>query len=108
MPEINSIVKSTSPDPQPRMRVSLAEISLVKKQHILENLCYTPDEAGAIFGKSGKWAIERVKDGKLVAVDDNAKKGKNGLHPSQGVRITALSVEAFRREFEIAPEMWRE
>jgi len=56
----------------------MAEISLVKKQHILENLCYTPDEAGAISGKSRKWASERVKDGKLVAVDDNAKKGAHG------------------------------
>lgn len=93
-----------------RIKVTLAEISAMKRQHIMENLCYAPDEAGAIFGKSGKWAIERVKDGKLLAVDENAKPGRGGkgLVASQGLRITAMSVEAFRKEFEIAPERWAE
>jgi hypothetical protein len=92
----------------PRLRVTMADISEVKRRHILENLCYSPDEAGAIFGKSGKWALGRVKDGKLIAVDDGAKEGENGLRPSQGIRITAVSVEAFRREYEIDPARWAE
>jgi len=91
-----------------KIKVTMTEINAMKRQHIMENMCYAPEEAGAIFGKSGKWAIERVKDGKLVAVDENAKPGKGGkgLVASQGLRITALSVEAFRKEFEIAPERW--
>lgn len=93
----------------PRLRVSLLDIDTIKRQHVLENLCYSPKDAGAIFGKSEKWALERVKDGKLVAVDENAKTGRDKrLHLSQGVRITALSISAFRREYEIAPERWAE
>lgn len=91
-----------------KVRISLAEITAIKRQHIMECLCYTPDEAGAIFGKSGKWALDRVKEGRLMAVDENAKKGKNGLQASQGIRITATSIERFRLEYEIAPEMWVE
>lgn len=96
----------------PRMRVSLLEIAAVKRQHILDNLCYTPDEAGAIFSKSNRWALERVKDGKLTAVDENARYaergGKMALEASTGIRITAESVERFRKEYEIAPEKWSE
>jgi hypothetical protein len=84
------------------------KVNAIKQECPHQSVCYSPEEAGAIFGKSGKWAIERVKEGKLVAVDDNVKKGKNGLQPSQGIRITAVSVEKFRREFEIAPEKWAE
>jgi hypothetical protein len=93
-----------------RIKVTLGEINELKRRHIMENLCYAPEEAGAIFGKSGKWAIERVKDGKLVAVDENAKPGKGGkgLVASTGLRITAASIEAFRKEYEIAPGKWSE
>ena len=107
--EINSVIKSNpAVEEMPRIRVTAAEISALKKQHILDNLCYTPDEAGAIFGKSGKWALDRVKDGKLEAVDENAKPGKNGLQLSVGARITARSVGRFHQEFRIAPERWSE
>lgn len=109
--KVNSVVKSIHPETEqmPKTRITMTEINEVKRKHILENLCYTPDEAAAIFGKSGKWSIERVKDGKLVAVDENAKKGRSGsLQPSQGVRITAVSVEKFRQEYQIAPEKWAE
>lgn len=93
-----------------QITVTLAEISAVKKQHIMENLCYSLREAGAIFGKGEKWAKDRVKDGKLIAVDENAKQSKQGggLLPSQGIRVTAVSIEAFRKEYEIASDRWAE
>ena len=108
--EINKVVKTNQPNEEPlqKTRITLAEISEVKRLHILGCLCYTPEEAGAVFGKGAKWAIERVKDGKLIAVDENVKKGRNGLQPSQGVRITADSIQMFRKEYEIAPEKWAE
>jgi hypothetical protein len=92
----------------PKVRVTMAEIAEVKRQHILANFCYSPEEAGAIFGKSARWAIEKVREGKFVAVDDGVKPGENGLQPSSGIRITAISVEAFRTEYEIDPETWGE
>lgn len=106
--EVNKVVKTGPVEEMPRLRVTMAEISEVKRNHILENLCYTLEEAGAIFSKGITWAKERLKNGEFIAVDENAKKGKHGLQPSQGVRVTALSVEAFRKKFEIAPERWAE
>ena len=52
--KVNKVVQSNLPVAEmPRLRITLPEIAALKKQHVLDNLCYTPEEAGAIFGKSG-------------------------------------------------------
>lgn len=103
--KVNKVVQTSEQEPEgPRIRVTRTDIQEAKNRHILENLCYSPEEAGSIFGKSAKWAVERVKDGKLVAVDENAKRGKTGLQLSQGMRITALSITQFRLQYEIPPD----
>ena len=93
----------------PKLRVTLAEISAVKRGFIERNMLLTLDEAGAIFGKSGRWALDRVKDGSFIAADEFARKGKGGcLQASQGVRVTPESVEAYRKSIVISPELWHE
>jgi hypothetical protein len=89
-----------------QVRVTNQEIAQVKRDHIERNLCYSLREAGAMFGKGEKWALERVKDGEFVAVDDRVKQEKNGhgLILSQGIRVTATSIEIFRQKYEIDAE----
>jgi|GEM_PF-2785637 len=90
------------------MQVTREEIDQVKRDFILANLSLSPDEVGAIFGKSGRWAIGKVKDGVFVAVDGDARPGENGLQASRGIRITAESVAEYRESIRISPERWGE
>ncbi len=92
----------------PRGAITLAEIDAVKRAFIERNLSLSPEEAGAIFGKSARWAIGKVKDGVFIAIDGDARMGDNGLQASRGVRITALSVAAYRMSITISPEKWAE
>lgn len=98
-PEAISVTKRTE-------RVPVREINQARNDFINANLCLSPEEAGAIFGKSSKWALEKVMEGKFVAVDDKhkIKRGADGtetIQLSNGVRITASSVARYRRESEI-------
>jgi hypothetical protein len=110
MPKVNNVVSANSPVEEiRRSRITCSEIEEVKRLHILDNLCYRPEEVGQMFGgKSVQWVMERVRDGKFLLVDDCAKKSKNGLQASKGGSVTALSVEKFRQEYEISPEKWSE
>lgn len=105
-------IKVIQHEQPPRTRVTLVEIAEVKRDFILRNLSLTLTEAGAIFSKGDKWALERVKDGDFTAVDENVKIVDKGsrkvIQASQGIRVTAVSVEAFRKRYEIEPERWAE
>lgn len=98
--------------PKDHMQVTSAEIAEVKREHILDNLCYTPKEAGAIFGKSAEWAMDRVKDGVFIAVDENLKVIDKGdrkiIQASSGIRILARSIQNYRITSTVPPETWAE
>jgi hypothetical protein len=89
--------------------ITLAEIGAVKTKFIERNLSLSPEEAGAIFGKSARWALGKVKDGVFIAIDGDARRGDDGgLQASRGVRIAAASVETYRLSIVISPEQWGE
>lgn len=110
MAEINGVVKSGAQqiDDMPRRRVPEAAISEVTRAFIKGNLVFSPEAAGQILGKSPRTILELVKDGKLIAADDKAKMGKNGLRGSNGLQITAESIEEYRKSIIIPPEKWAE
>lgn len=109
MADLNNVVKSSPPEQDmPRLKVTMAEIAEVKRQHIKQNLLYTPDEAGQVLSKSARTVLDLVKDGKLIAADENAKTGRGGLKGSTGLRITAESLEAYRQSIIVSPERWAE
>lgn len=90
-----------------QLRVTMAEIAVVKRAFIERNMLLTLEEAGAIFGKSDRWAQERVADGSFIAADEYARKGKNGsLQASKGIRVTIESVEEYRASIIIPAENW--
>lgn len=88
------------------LRVTLAEIAVVKRAFIERNLSFTLEEAGAIFGKSAKWALERVKDGVFIAIDEFARKSETGLQASRCILVTGESIEEYRNSIKISPEKW--
>lgn len=93
-------------EPVSRLRVTLAEISAVKRDFIERNLLFTPEEAGAIFGKGSKWALERVREGIFIGLDEFARKGDSGLLASKSILITGESIEAYRKSIKIEPSSW--
>lgn len=111
MAKINEVVTARTVqevEHMPKVRVTLADINETKRQHIKQNLLYTPEEAGQILCKSARTILDLVKDGKLIAADGNVKTGKNGLKGSPGMSITAESLEAYRQSIIIPPEKWAE
>jgi len=106
---VNNVVTINHSEPEmPRLKVTAEEIQQVKRAHIERNLLYTPEEAGHLLGKSPRTVLDLVKEGRLVAADDKAKRGKNGLSGSNGLRITATSVEEYRKSITIPPDKWNE
>ncbi len=95
-----------------KLKVTLAEISEVKREHILDNLCYTPKEVGALFGKSAEWAMDRVKDGIFIAVDEGLKvinkSDRKTIQASVGIRILARSIQDYRISCTIPVDIWTE
>lgn len=89
-----------------KLKVTLAEIAAVKRDFIERNLLFSPEEAGALFGKGPKWAVERVRDGVFIALDEFARKGEGGLQASKSVMITGESIEAYRQSIKIDPKRW--
>ena len=109
MIKVNDVVKASPPEELPqRLRVTLAEIAEVKRNHIERCLLYSPDEAGHILGKSVRTVLDLVKDGKLIAADENIKSGRNGLKGSQGLRITAESLAGYRQSIIVPAKRWAE
>lgn len=109
MKQREAIEVKQRPAAVPPGSITLAEIDAVKRSFIERNLSLSPDEVGAIFGKSGRWALSKVRDGVLVAIDGEVRRGEDGsLQASRYVRITAESVEAYRRSIVIDPDRWGE
>lgn len=100
-------VKERAPAPPP-MKVTMAEIAEVKRDFIQRNLTMSPEETGALFGRSPRWVLEKVKDGVFIAADSEARRGESGLQASRYVRITIESIEAYRRSITIESEQWAE
>lgn len=101
-------VKERAPAPPP-MKVTMAEISEVKRDFIQRNLSLTPEEVGSIFGRSARWALDKVKDGVFIAADSEIKRSdEGGLQASRFLRITSASVEAYRQSIIIDPARWAE
>ena len=92
----------------PRLRVTVAEIQEVKRQHIKENLLYSPEEAMLILGISRRALFDLVREGKLEAADGKAKKVGASFAGSSGLRVTAPSIEHYRKSIIIPPEKWNE
>lgn len=93
-------------EPASRLRVTLAEITAVKRDFIERNLSFTLEEAGSLFGKTAKWALERVRDGVFIALDEFARKGDSGLQASKCILVTGESIEAYRKSIKIEPSRW--
>lgn len=108
MSRADDAIKIKQNDEMPRTRITLADIRDVKREHILRNLLYTPQEAGEVLGKSVNTILGLVKEGKLTAADEYIKPGKNGLVGSNSLRITAESLEAYRLSIVVKPEKWAE
>lgn len=101
-------VRQNSPAPSP-CAITGSDIQTVKRSLVERLLTFSPEEAGAIFGKSARWALDKVKDGVLIAVDGEAKKSTDGtLQASRFIRITAESVESYRQSITVSPEKWAE
>lgn len=90
--KVNEVVQTGAPK-MPKQKITAAEIAEVKRDHILKNLLYSPEEAGQVLGKSPRTIKDLVKDGKLIAADDSMSRGKI----SCGYRVTAESLEAYRK-----------
>ena len=100
--EVNRVVKTGHPEMQ-RQWITMAEIGEVKRRHIERNLLYSPKEAGQVLGKSVDTILALVKDGKLIAADDAVAHGRKA---SNGLKITAESLEAYRQSIIVPPETW--
>lgn len=109
MSKQQQVVKVNIPEENtmPRTRITLAEITEVKRTFIKENLCLTLEEAGGILGVSPRTLLGWIKAGKheLEAVDESAAKtGK----ASSGIRVTAASVERCRLARLVPKDKWAE
>lgn len=86
-------------------RITKREIDDIKRQHILENLLYSPVEAALILNCSVSKIFELVKEGKLIATNESMVKiGK----ATKGTRITALSLEARKKIITVPTDKWNE
>jgi hypothetical protein len=95
--------------PPGRLRVTVADIGRVKERFIKDNLLLSLEEVGAILGKSPRVIHELVKDGFLILADGKAvKPGRRGAVATAGAKVTAASVEEYRRSIEVPPEKWGE
>ncbi len=74
----------------PRLKVTAADIERVKRQHILENLSYSVQEAANILGVQVRKIYMLVDEGKLDDANDTPGR--------RGVLISALSVERYQQE----------
>ena len=101
---VNKVVKSNHPETEmQRIKVTSAEIHEVKRRHIERNLLYSSEEAGQILGKSARTIFDLVRDGKLIAANESGAKGGK---ITNGIRITAESLEAYRQSIIVPAEAW--
>ena len=69
-------------------RITRKEIEEVKRQHILDNLLYSPQEAAMMLSVSVKSIFRLIDEGELVRANGKVNAGRT--------RITARSVERYR------------
>ncbi|WP_157469987.1 hypothetical protein [Desulfobulbus elongatus] len=102
-------VRARESSPERPEQITVSDINATKRAFIERNLSLSPEEAGAMFGKSARWALGKVKDGVFVAIDGEARRAPGGgVLASRYLRITAESVEAYRQSIQIDPEQWGE
>lgn len=68
------------------VRITRTDIDEVKRQHILRNLLYTPQEAAAVLSVSVRTIFNLLDEGLL----------QRAVIGSRTTRITAISVEMYR------------
>jgi len=86
-------------------RITRADIDEVKRRHILQNLLYTPVEASQLLAISVRQVFVLVEEQKLIAANEG--KARNGK-ATRGTRITAESLEIYRRSITVTPDSWAE
>lgn len=85
--------------------ITKREIDEIKRQHILENLMYTPVEVAHLISKSVRTVFDLIKEGKLTATNHSmVSTGK----ATKGTRITAASVEKYRESITVPKDKWNE
>jgi hypothetical protein len=106
MQKNESIVRTNTPHStdMPRLKITAADIQEVKTRLIERNLLFSPEEAGQVLGKSSRTILDLVRDGKLIAANESAARGGK---ISNGIRITAESLEAYRLSIIVPPEVWK-
>lgn len=67
-------------------RITRKDIEEVKRQHILKNMLYTPQEVAIILSMSVRTVFELLETGRLT----------RAKHGNRTTRITAESVEQYR------------
>lgn len=85
--------------------ITRAEINEIKRRHILKNLLYSPVEASQVLAVSVRQVFVLVQEQKLIAANEGKKRTGRA---TRGTRITAESLEEYRRSIIIAPESWSE
>ena len=83
-----------------RIRITSSYIYEIKRRHVLESLLYRPPEAAVVLGIGVAKVYELVKDGYLLAANENGV-------GSKGLRITALSVDEHSKRIKIDPDRWK-
>lgn len=69
-------------------RITRADIDRIKREHILDNLLYSPQEVATILGLSVRSVFNLIDSGRLTSVNATPGAGRT--------RITARSVEVYR------------
>ncbi len=70
-------------------KITRADIEKVKREHILDNLLYSPQEASVILAVSVRQIFKLVEEGQLQRANSSKNSGKT--------RIPARSVECYRK-----------
>jgi hypothetical protein len=103
MAKVNSVI-SNNPLPTENgsiFHVTKPEVSAVKSHYITSNLTISPEEFAAIFGRGVKWALERMRDGSVVVLDEYAKRDDGGVRFSKSARVCAASVQEYRQSLQV-------
>jgi hypothetical protein len=104
--EVNKVVKKNFPEPEAsRLKVTSAEIAEVKRRHIERNLLYSLEETGQVLGISVRAVQELVRDGELIAANRSAARGGK---VTSNVKVTAESLEIYRRSIIVPAAKWKE
>jgi hypothetical protein len=98
MGKVNNVVNSKPADSDKReaLKVSMQDILDSKRNFVEQNMSLSREEFAALFGKKVDWALDRMRDGSVVVLDEFAKKGANGVIFSKHARICACSVKSYR------------